>query len=110
MADIDFYVNTYGGSADISQSELIKAGLIIDSVYCGISPVTEKERLLYDFGICAQAEYIHCMNGSDDRYRKISLGDFSAELSDGGAGIVSEKAKAYLDGIYGGIRCAEVNI
>lgn len=116
MIGIDFYRNVYGGTEDISETELYRAQLLIESVYGNISPVAENDIIRYNFGICAQAEYMAGSSGvTADMYKKLSLGDFSCELSgdsgeSGSDGIISADAMAYIDGVCGGLRCVSVNI
>ncbi|MBQ8569046.1 MAG: hypothetical protein IJ446_07510 [Oscillospiraceae bacterium] len=116
MIGIDFYRNVYGGTEDISETELYRAQLLIESVYSNISPVAENDIIRYNFGICAQAEYMMCSSGgASDMYKKLSLGDLSCELSgdsdeSGYGSLISADAMAYIDGVCSGLRCVSVNI
>lgn len=62
-ADKDFYINIYGGVEYDDLSRLLtRAGNAVDSVML-TEPDGEAQERLYDFAVCAQAEYMGLCGG-----------------------------------------------
>ena len=101
--DIEFYRNTFGGANTAAEGYLARAESMISAAYGECAD----GNMYYGFAVCAQAEYL-AERGCSNEYKKISLGDFSAEYSDtDSGGMICTEAKLYIDKWGGYCRSAE---
>ena len=96
IADNDFYTNVYGGKNTAAQEYFTLAENMLAAAY-GECSSSENGAVYYKMAVCAQAEKLAEGSGASE-YKKLSLGDFSAEYADNtGRQMICDEAKLYID-------------
>lgn len=81
MASSEFYLNEYGGTEYPDLDKLLKRAESIIDCYV-ITPVETWQQVYFDKAVCAQAEYIGSMGGTEayaslSGVSSVSIGSFS---------------------------------
>jgi hypothetical protein len=99
---VEFYRDTYGGIAYDDIEALLKRAEMV--VYCVISqePEAEWQTVLYNYAVCAQAEFIGSAGGVEEWVSEgssggsVTIGSFSCSAGGSSTGSGGGKAKSGL--------------
>lgn len=73
MADIEFYKNIFGGTDHEDLEHLLTRAEREISAVITVEPASESQRRLFDFAVCAQAEYMGLCGGVE-AWQGVTLG------------------------------------